>query len=134
MDLQFIAQLVILFLFILMTIIFSIKKIDLGAYSIIIAFVACLFTILWENQVNGNLIIEETIFGKINYQVILYLIFMEIVIMGLKEQRIFQWLSLKIIRVTKGNPRSFFYLMSIVASILSAFMEDVSLAIIVLPL
>jgi Na+/H+ antiporter NhaD/arsenite permease-like protein len=134
MDLQFIAQLVILFLFILMTIIFSIKKIDLGAYSIIIAFAACLFTILWENQVNGNPIIEETIFGKINYQVILYLIFMEIVIMGLKEQRIFQWLSLKIIRVTKGNPRSFFYLMSIVASILSAFMEDVSLAIIVLPL
>lgn len=135
MALQFIAQLVILGLFILMTIIFSIKKLDIGAYSIVIAFIAVVFTLLWEKQVNGNTtIVEAEFFGKINYQVILYLIFMEIVIFALREQRIFQWLSLKIIRATKGNPRSFFYVMSIVATILSGFMEDVSLAIIIIPL
>jgi len=135
MALQFIAQLVILGLFILMTIIFSIKKLDIGAYSIVIAFIAVVFTLLWERLVNGNETIEEvTFFGHINYQVILYLIFMEIVIFALQEQRIFQWLSLKIIRITKGNPRSFFYLMSIVSTILSGFMEDVSLAVIILPL
>ncbi len=135
MALQFIAQLVILGLFLLMTIIFSIKKLDIGAYSIIIAFIAVVFTLLWEKQVNGNTtIVEAEFFGKINYQVILYLIFMEIVIFALQEQRIFQWFSLKIIRATKGNPRSFFYVMSIVTAILSGFMEDVSLAIIILPL
>ena len=134
-SLQFIAQLVILGLFILMTVIFSIKKLDIGAYSIIIAFVAVVFTLIWERQVGGNTLIKEVdFFGKINYQVILYLIFMEIVIFALQEQRIFQWLSLKIIRVTKGNPRSFFYLMSIASTILSGFMEDVSLAVIIIPL
>ena len=135
MALQFIAQLVILGLFLLMTIIYSIKKIDIGAYSIVIAFIAVVFTLIWERNINGNTtIVEAEFFGKINYQVILYLIFMEIVLFALQEQRIFQWFSLKIIRVTKGNPRSFFYLMSIVSTILSGFMEDVSLAIIILPL
>ncbi len=137
MALQFIPQLVILGLFILMTVIFSLKKLDLGAYSIILAFVAVVFTLLWERYINGvprEILNEEDFFGKINYQVILYLIFMEIVIFALKEQRIFQWLSLKIIRATKGNPRQFFYFMNIVTAILSGFMEDVSLAVIIVPL
>ncbi|MHA1454299.1 MAG: SLC13 family permease [Promethearchaeota archaeon] len=132
MALQLIAQLVILGLFLLMTVIYSFKKLDIGAYSIVIAFVAVVFTLLWENHFNlepENVIKEIDFFGHINYQVILYLIFMEIVIFALQEQRIFQWLSLKIIRVTKGNPRAFFYLMSVVSTILSGFMEDVSLAI-----
>lgn len=136
---QIIAQLVILVLFILMTVIFSIKKLDIGAYSVVITFVAVVFTLLWERNVNPpvdpqEILAEENFFGFINYQVIVYLIFMEIVIFALKEQRIFEWLSLKIIRMTKGNPRRFFYLMSIVSTILSGFMEDVSLAIIILPL
>ena len=137
MALQYIPQLVILFLFIGMTVIFSIKKLDLGAFSIIIAFIAVVFTLLWERHINNIPLAElgeEHFFASINYQVILYLIFMEIVIFALQEQRIFQWLSLKIIRATKGNPRSFFYLMSIVSTILSGFMEDVSLAVIILPL
>jgi len=137
MELQNIAQSVIFLLFLLMTVIFSFKKLDIGAYSIIIAFVAVVFTLVWEANVNGTPVIEADFLKKtnfFNYQVLLFLIFMEIGIMALREQRIFEWLSLKVIRVTKGRPRLFFYFMSIVTTIISAFMEDVSLAIIIMPL
>ena len=59
---------------------------------------------------------------------------MQIVIKIAEENKIFQYLAIKSIHITKANPRTFFYLICIISSISGAIMSDAMIVIIYMPL
>ena len=136
----------LLALFVGIMIVFSKEKWDYVAFSLLFSIIAVIATIMTISDLGVNTLgifgegksSSEIIFWKfihtIEFEPIVFLISMQIIVLIAEKHKIFQWIALRVLRATKGNHRKFFYLISIISSLSAAIIADITVAIIFIPL
>lgn len=76
---------------------------------------------------------EEAIHA-IEFETILLLLAMMVLVNIASKSGIFEWLNVKIAAFTKGNPLAIFLLFSLVTAVFSAFLDNVTTVILIVPL
>ncbi|MBN1215790.1 MAG: anion permease [Candidatus Lokiarchaeota archaeon] len=122
------AILLILILFAILMGFFSQDKIDYFPISLIIGCIAIVSMILFFN------VLEEQILGFINFNTLIFIFSMQIIIYFATKNNVLEYISIKLIHITKGNNRAFFYTICLFTSIMVAFIEDLTLSLIMIPL
>ncbi|UYP46991.1 hypothetical protein NEF87_003276 [Candidatus Lokiarchaeum ossiferum] len=132
---------VLLILFVGIMIVFTKDSMDYVAFSLLAAFIAVvLIVILYpslgvnDQGIEPSKYIFNTFVGFIEFEPILFLISMQVIIMICEKHKIFQWVALKVLHITKGNHRLFFYSLCIISSLSAAIIADITVAIIFIPL
>ena len=122
------AIILILVLFGILMAFFSQNKIDYFPFALIIAVIAVvLMRTLW----NLN---EVEILGFINFNTLIFIFGIQIIIYFATSDRVLEYLAIKLIHITKGNNRLFFYMICIFTGTIVAFIEDLTLSLILVPL
>ena len=120
---------------------------DYVAYSLLFAFIACVLTsfmipidqvaehLPWvdSSQITGSTWLIIFI-NMIEFGPLLFIIGMQIICTIAEEYRIFQWIAVKSLHITKGNHRKFFYMICTIATLTAAVIADVTVAVIFVPL
>ena len=122
------AIIFILILFSIVMAFFSQDKVDYFPVVLIIGAVAIISMQFFGNIPTG------TILGFIKFNTLIFIFAMQIIIYFATDDRVLEFVALKLIHVTKGNNRLFFYLMCIFTSIIVAFIEDLTLSLLLAPL
>jgi Na+/H+ antiporter NhaD/arsenite permease-like protein len=81
----------------------------------------------------GILTPEEAIFA-IEFETILLLMGMMLLVNIAAKSGIFEWMNVKIAAITKGNPMAIFLFFSLVTAFFSAFLDNVTTVILIVPL
>ncbi|MFO7796813.1 MAG: SLC13 family permease [Promethearchaeati archaeon] len=121
------ATLLILILFSILMAFFSQDKIDYFPIGLIIGAISVI-SLLYFN------VTREELLSFINFDTLIFIFAMQIIIYYATEDKVLEYLSLRIIHFTKGNNRLFFYLICIFTAFMVAFIEDLSLSLILAPL
>jgi len=121
------AIILILILFAILMAFFSQNKIDYFPIALIIGAIAIVFM-----RVNG--LEPEEILGFINFNTLIFIFAIQIIIYFATENHVLEYLAIKVIHVTKGNNRLFFYMICVFTGIIVAFIEDLTLSLILIPL
>ncbi len=121
------AIIVILVLFAILMAFFSQNKIDYFPIALLIGAVAVIFMIRMGIQ-------EGEILGFINFKTIIFVFAMQIVVYYATRSHIVDYITIKLILFTKGNNRLFFYIICLFTGIIVAFIEDLTLSLILVPL
>ncbi|MHA1585101.1 MAG: SLC13 family permease [Promethearchaeota archaeon] len=121
-----IVSAVVLFLGIM--VVFTQEKLDYVAFSIFAAIISCIIT----TSIYGTTF--EKFLEYIEWEPLFFVIAMQIIIVFIEKEKIFQWLAIKILHITKGNHRIFFYLICATSTISAAFIEDITVTMIFIPL
>jgi len=121
------AIILILVLFSILMGFFSQSKIDYFPVALIIGAVAVVSML-------GIGIKEEEILGFINFSTLIFIFAMQIIIYYATNDQVLAYLSIKLIHITKGNNRLFFYMICLFTGTLVAFIEDLTLSLILVPL
>ena len=122
------AIIFILILFVILMAFFSQDRIDYFPIALVIGAVA----VITMFGIFG--LEEQKILGFINFSTLIFIFAMQIVIYYATSDRILEYIAVKMIHVTKGNNRLFFYMICIFTAILVAFIEDLTLSLILMPL
>ncbi|MFX0099672.1 MAG: SLC13 family permease, partial [Candidatus Hodarchaeota archaeon] len=77
---------------------------------------------------------EAAIIVSINFNTLIFIFSMQIIIFFATNDRVLEYIAINIIHMTKGNNRLFFYVICLFTAILVAFIEDVTLSLILVPL
>ncbi len=101
-------------------------------YCVVIATATCFVTAL--SYGTDFVSTFEAIFAFVNVKPLIILLCFGIIIGVVEQQTIFEYFAVRIIRMTKSNVRLLFYLICLLAGLFSGFLEDVSVAIIFIPL
>lgn len=115
-------------LFISIMVIFTNKRVDYVAFTILSAVVACIIT----GSIFGIGFTEFLTF--IEFEPLIFIICMQIIVAIMEEQKIFRWLVLKTLHWTKADHRKFFFLICFIASMTSGIVSDITVGIIFVPL
>ncbi len=118
----------ILVLFAILMAFFSQNKIDYFPIALIIGAIAVVSMITF-----GNLE-EVEILGFINFNTLIFIFAMQIIIYFATHDRVLEYLAIKLIHVTKGDNRLFFYVICLFTGTMVAFIEDLTLSLILVPL
>jgi Na+/H+ antiporter NhaD/arsenite permease-like protein len=122
------AIIFILTLFAILMAFFSQNKFDYFPIALIIGAIAVVsMSIFWG-------INEGQILGFINFNTLIFIFAMQIVIYFATHNRILEYLAIKLIHITKGDNRLFFYIICIFTGTMVAFIEDLTLSLILVPL
>ena len=81
-----------------------------------------------------GILTPEEAYHAIEYETILLLMAMMLLVNISAQSGIFNWLSIKIAKITRGNPLAIFILFSLVTAILSAFLDNVTTVILIIPI
>ncbi len=122
------AILFILVLFAILMAFFSQDKFDYFPIALIIGAIAVV-SMLTLTDVK-----EQEILGFINFNTLIFIFAMQIVIYFAINDRVLEYTAIKLIHVTKGNNRVFFYVICLFTGIIVAFIEDLTLSLILAPL
>ncbi|MFW9880061.1 MAG: SLC13 family permease [Candidatus Thorarchaeota archaeon] len=122
------AILLILVLFAILMAFFSQEKIDYFPISIIIGVIAVVSMLTLYN------VKEEAILGFINFNTLIFIFAMQIIIYFAANDRVLEYVAIKSIHITKGNNRLFFYIICLFTGVTVAFIEDLTLSLILIPL
>ncbi|WP_371805483.1 SLC13 family permease [Candidatus Lokiarchaeum ossiferum] len=115
-------------LFLLIIVLYSNERVDIITISLIFAVIACLIAYFSFGT-------ELTEFiGFIEFDALIFIICMQIIVSIAEKYRIFQWIAIKAIQFTKGHHRKFFYLICILASLSSAIISDITVGVIFVPI
>jgi len=125
------AQLVIIGAIIAIFIITFRGKGESTLYSIVAATIAVIVTAFSSPDFVSAF---EYIFTLVNVKPLIILLCLSIIIGVVEQQTIFEYFAVRIIRMTKNNVRLLFYLICLLAAFFSGFLEDVSVAMIFIPL
>jgi len=125
---NFPAILLILVLFAILMAFFSQDKIDYFPIALIIGVIAVVSMLTLAN------IEEYEILGFINFNTLIFIFSMQIVVFFATSDRVLEYLAIKLIHITKGNNRLFFYMICLFTAIIVAFIEDLTLSLILIPL
>ena len=106
------------------------EKTDFLTYSIVAMFAAVVATVL----ILPEAITVEALILSIEWEVIFFLIALFVIVEILEDKLIFQELALRITNKFHTNTRKFFWIMCLTSTISAAFIEDVSVAIIFIPI
>ncbi|MBD3186274.1 hypothetical protein GF325_05555 [Candidatus Bathyarchaeota archaeon] len=112
---------------------FSIEK--LSRYyvpiSIACATIAC---ILFVQLLQPAGDIKGMVLGFIEFKALIYIFSMQVTVTIIERERIFQYLAIRLIRLTRGNPRLLFYVFCMTTTFFAAVIADVTVSIIFAPL
>ncbi len=132
---------ILVLLFLAIMLIFSNEKLDYVAYSLLFSFIAVCVIIIYFPDLgvnDDNIAPDVYIFKKfidfIEFEPILFLISMQVIVMICEKHKIFQWIALKVLHVTKGNHRTFFYTLCAISAFSASIIADITVAIIFIPL
>jgi len=117
-----------LVLFAIVMAFFSQSKIDYFPIALIIGAIVVVSMLTYEN------VQEVEILGFINFNTLIFIFAMQIVIYYATDNRVLEYIALKLIHITKGNNRLFFYIICFFTAIMVAFIEDLTLSLILAPL
>ncbi|MHA2035557.1 MAG: SLC13 family permease [Promethearchaeota archaeon] len=123
-------QLFVIFCFTIVIIALFREKTDFLTYSVAAMLAAATATFLFSPTPFS---IEEFILS-IDWPVIFFLISLFTIVVILEEQLIFQEVALRITKKFSTNTRKFFWVICIISTLSAAFIEDVSVAIIFIPM
>lgn len=140
---EIVSVVVSLVLFAIIMIVFTKEEWDYVSVSIIAAVIAVLVAIMfipdvmWEIPPGTEDVVSYKFFAfanHIEFDALIFLSSMQIIISIAERNKLFQWLVLKVLRVTKGNHRKFFYLTCFVSCLSASIISDITVAIIFVPL
>jgi len=77
---------------------------------------------------------EQEILGFINFNTLIFIFGMQIIIYFATYNRVLEYIAIKLIHITKGNNRAFFYMICLFTGIIVGFIEDLTLSLILIPL
>ena len=121
------AIVLILVLFATIMAFYSQNKIDYFPIALIIGAIAVVFMITLGVE-------EGEILGFINFNTLIFIFAMQIIIHFANHDGVLDYMSIKLIHFTKGNNRLFFYMICLFTGTLVAFIEDLTLSLILFPL
>lgn len=98
------------------------------AIALTFAIICCVVTAIAFNVPDTEFV------SHVKFGPLIYIISMNIVVILLTENVVFNYLAEKTIQITNGSPRAFFYIICTLSMFTSGVMEDVSAAIIYIPL
>ncbi len=124
MDVLLLIVLFILFALIIVS--YSIKSLDFVAISIVCCFIAGIITGL----VKG--IGLEVFITFIDFKVIIIILSINIITKIAQDSNILEYLAIKIFKISKGNQRTFFYLLCLISTILAAIVVNDFVVMIIL--
>lgn len=124
---NFSAIILNLILFAILMAFYSQSKIDYFPVALIIGTVAVVSMIMIGIQ-------EGEILGFINFNTLIFIFGMQVIVYYAVNDRVLEYLAIKLIHITKGNNRTFFYLICLFTSLMVAFIEDLTLSLILVPL
>lgn len=84
------------------------------------------------DQVAGEYV--KGLFGYISFDVIFLLIGMMIIVNISSKSGIFKWLALQVLKMTKGHPKLVLFTMALITAVLSAFLDNVTTVVLMLPI
>ena len=126
----FLLQLIVIACFSMVIVALFHEKTDFLSYSMLAMLIAVLATFLFLPEI----ITIESVILAIEWEVIFFLIAVFVIVEILDDKQIFQELALRITRKFETNTRKFFWIMCITSTLSAAFIEDISVAIIFIPL
>jgi Na+/H+ antiporter NhaD/arsenite permease-like protein len=106
---------------------FSQSKIDYFPVALIIGAIAIVSMRLFGIE-------QEEILGFISFNTLIFIFAMQIIIYFATHDRVLEYISIKLIHITKGDNRLFFYIICIFTGTMVAFIEDLTLSLILVPL
>ncbi len=121
----------IVFIFVLFFIFmafFSQNKIDYFPIALIVGTIAIVSMSVFAN------VEEKDILGFINFNTLIFIFAMQIIIYFATHNRVLEYTAIKLIHITKGDNRLFFYMICLFTAIIVAFIEDLTLSLILIPL
>ncbi|MFX1323315.1 MAG: SLC13 family permease [Promethearchaeota archaeon] len=121
------AILFTLILFAILMAFFSQSKFDYFPIALIIGAIAVVFMLFIGVQ-------EGEILGFISFNTLIFIFAMQIIIYFATNDKVLEYFAIKVIHITKGNNRLFFYMICIFTGIIVAFIEDLTLSLILVPL
>ncbi|MFX0137911.1 MAG: SLC13 family permease [Candidatus Hodarchaeota archaeon] len=107
---------------------FSQDKIDFFPIALLIGAIAVVSMLTIFN------VGEEEILGFINFNTLIFIFAMQIIIYFAVNDRVLEYTAIKLIHITKGNNRLFFYMICLFTGIIVAFIEDLTISLILIPL
>ena len=123
-------QLFVILCFVVVIIALFREKTDFLTYSVAAMLAAATATYLFSPE---TLTIHDFI-TAIDWPVIFFLVSLFTIVVILEEQLIFQEISLRITKKYHTNTRQFFWVICLISTLSAAFIEDVSVAIIFIPM
>ncbi len=123
-----ILLIIILIIFILIIVSYSKSNIDFVAVSLFGCFVAATITGLVK-----GLEIQDFI-GFIEWRAIIIILSMSIITKIAQESNLLEFLAVKLFKLSKGNRRTFFWLLCIMTTLLAAVISDVVVVLILAPI
>ncbi|MHA1192620.1 MAG: SLC13 family permease [Promethearchaeota archaeon] len=122
------AIVLILVLFGILMVFFSQNKLDYFPFALIIGVIAVVsMRTLWNLD-------DLEILGFINFNTLMFIFAIQIIIYFATHNRVLEYIAIKLIHITKGNNRLFFYMICIFTGTIVAFIEDLTLSLILVPL
>jgi len=122
-------QIIVLSCFVIVIIALFREKSDFLYYSMVAMLVAATATFLLSPGVS-----TEEVFLAVDWEVIFFLISLFTIVAILEEQCIFQELARRITTKFSTNTRKFFWVICLISTVSAAFIEDISVAIIFVPM
>ncbi|MFX1266983.1 MAG: SLC13 family permease [Promethearchaeota archaeon] len=122
------AVILILVLFAILMAFFSQSKIDYFPIALIIGAIAVVSMLTFTTMD------EAEILGFIDFNTLIFIFAMQIIIYFATYNRVIEYIAIKLIFITKGNNRLFFYMICLFTGTIVAFVEDLTLSLILIPL
>ncbi len=76
----------------------------------------------------------KDVFGYISFDVIFLLIGMMIIVHISSKSGVFKWLAIEVLRLTKGHPKLVLFSLAALTAILSAFLDNVTTVVLMMPI
>jgi Na+/H+ antiporter NhaD/arsenite permease-like protein len=122
------AIILILVLFAILMAFFSQNKIDYFPIALIVGAIAVVSMTTFGN------VEQIEILGFINFNTLIFIFAMQIIIYFATYNRVLEYTAIKLIHITKGDNRLFFYMICVFTGTMVGFIEDVTLSLILIPL
>jgi len=122
-------QIIVISCFIVVIIALFREKSDFLYYSLVAMLVAAAATFLLSPGVS-----TEEVFLAVDWEVIFFLVSLFTIVAILEEQYVFQEVARRITTKFSTNTRKFFWVICLISTVSAAFIEDVSVAVIFIPM
>ena len=123
-------QIIVVSCFIIVIIALFREKSDFLYYSMVAMLVAAVATFL----LSPGVVSTEEVFRAVDWEVIFFLVSLFTIVAILEEQYVFQEVARRITTKFSTNTRKFFWVICLISTLSAAFIEDVSVAIIFIPM
>ena len=118
---------IVFILFVVILISYMSKSLDFVSISLLCCFTAGTITGLWKNLTLPDFI------AHIEFEAIIVILCMSIITKIAQDSNILEFLAVKLFKISRGNGKTFFYLICIITTLLAAIISDVVVVLILAP-